>query len=141
MSTPIEHESKQIRCLVQWYSQEGHHVGHGHKPQGRKYMGKNIYWILWLKEKACWQVETLYWQTRRSCRKMMFFFLKLITINSTDGVPIIIDLSSHSYTVYTMPSTMQQICKNKWDIVCNQCKTFYEFFQWVIGYQLSWVKL
>ena len=35
MSTPIEHELKRlkIRCLVQWYSQEGQDVGHGHKPR------------------------------------------------------------------------------------------------------------
>ena len=30
----------------------------------------------------------------------MFFFLKLITINSTDRVWIIIDSLSHSYEVY-----------------------------------------
>ena len=35
MSTPIAHESKQLKieCLVQWYSQEGQDVGHGHKPR------------------------------------------------------------------------------------------------------------
>ena len=35
MTTPTEHETKQlkIRCLVQWYSQEGQDVGHGHKPR------------------------------------------------------------------------------------------------------------
>ena len=37
-----EHESKQlkIRCLVQWYSQEGQDVGHGHKPREGNIWGK-----------------------------------------------------------------------------------------------------
>ena len=47
MSTPIEHESKQlkIRGLLQWYSQEGQGVGHGHKPrdrEGNKYTRASI---------------------------------------------------------------------------------------------------
>ena len=41
-----------IRCLVQRYSRERQDVGHGHKPREENtYMGKNIYWILWLKKK------------------------------------------------------------------------------------------
>ena len=90
-----------------------------------------------VREKSIWQNESVFhkkWksvlQTRRSFKEMTFFFLKLITINSTDRVRIIIDSPSHSYKVYTM----QQICKNKWDIVCNQCKPLHEFLQWVIGY-------
>ena len=38
----IRHESKQfeIRCLVQWHSQEGQDVGHGHKPREGNIWGK-----------------------------------------------------------------------------------------------------
>ena len=45
MSTPIEHELKElkIRCLLQWYSQERQDVGHAHKPrEENKYVGKYI---------------------------------------------------------------------------------------------------
>ena len=45
VSLTIEKQSKQlkIRCLAQWYSQEGQDVGHGHKPRegniyGEKYI-------------------------------------------------------------------------------------------------------
>ena len=65
----------------------------------RKYIGKYIKWTLWMKEKTCWQVDKMYWQTRRTCRDMMFFILKLIRINWTDRVRIIIDSPSYSNKV------------------------------------------
>ena len=42
MSTPIGHESKQlkIKCLVQWHSQEGQNLDHGHKPREGNIWGK-----------------------------------------------------------------------------------------------------
>ena len=116
MSTPIEHESKQlkIRCLVPWYSQEGQDVVHGHKPREENIRGKIfMYWILWLKEKACWQVDKVYWKTRRSCREMVFFFLNLITINSTDRVRIIIDSPSNSYSVLCCPLCSKYVNTNE----------------------------
>ena len=66
----------------------------------RKYTGKYINWILWLKEKACWQVVKVYWKTRKSCREIKFF-LKLIIINWQCTVPPQID-STHarSYKTY-----------------------------------------
>ena len=59
----------------------------------------NINWILWLKEKACWQINKVYWKTRRLCREMMFFFFKLIMIHFTDRVQIIIDSPWHDMTL------------------------------------------
>ena len=44
MSTPIEHESKQlkIRCLVQWYSQEWQDLGLSTSPEKEIYGEKYI---------------------------------------------------------------------------------------------------
>ena len=64
----------------------------------RRYMGKYINWILWLKEKACWQVNKVYWKQGDHVEMCSFF--KLMTINSTDRVRMIVDTSSHSYKVY-----------------------------------------
>ena len=52
------------------------------------------------KKKLVDKVDKVYWQRRRSCREIIFFFFELITINSADKVRMITDLPSHSYKVY-----------------------------------------
>ena len=85
----------------------------------RRYMGKYINWILWLKEKACWQEDKVYWKQGDHVEVCFLF-----TFSSYEKVLVLCEkwLSKFSSNLYVLrPSESEKRVFTKVSVCSRLC--------------------